>query len=135
MLTFAGKGYSPDFTANFERIAALIASGNETIEITFAPDEICAPLLADPACHCRDQSVLDRDSLAATALSDLLQTAITENTRLQLSPDTLARMRDAFRDGTIRKACEGCQWVPLCDSIAAGNFAGTCLLPSRSPRG
>ena len=33
MLTFVGKGYSPEFVANFERIAGLIASGDQTVGI------------------------------------------------------------------------------------------------------
>ncbi len=135
MLTFVGKGYSPEFTANFDRIVSLIASGAETIEITFAPDDICSPLLTDPVCHCPNQSVLDRDHLAAESLSALLHTPITEDARIHLAADRLDRMRQAFQSGSIRKACEGCQWVPLCDSIAANNFIGTRLLASSAPRG
>jgi len=134
MLTFAGKGYSPDFIANFDRITAQIASGTQTIEITFAPDDICAPLLAEASCHCRNTSVSERDTLAAEALSDLLQQPILPGTSLSLASATLDRMRLAFQSGTIRQACHGCQWSPLCDSIAANNFIGTHLLASRPQR-
>lgn len=134
MLTYAGKGYSPEFIANFDRVTSLVASGTETIQITFAPDDICSPLLTDPACHCRNQNVLDRDHLASTALSALLQTPIAENATVALTTDRLDHMRHAFQSGSIRKACEGCQWVPLCDSIASGNFIGTHLLASRAIR-
>jgi uncharacterized protein len=128
MLTFAGKGYSPGFVANFERIVNLIASGEHSIEVVFAPDDICAPLLADAACHCRNASVAERDRLAAEALTDLLHRPIRGGATLQLDPSTLERMRAAFQAGTIRAACKGCQWSPLCDSIATDNFIETRLL-------
>jgi len=131
MLTFAGKGYSPDFIANFERIAALVASGNQTVEVVFAPDEICAPLLSDPACHCGNESVMERDHLAAEALTRLLQQPVCENAKLQLTPVILDHMREAFRAGTIRKACQGCQWSPFCDAIAQDNFSETRMIQFR----
>lgn len=128
MLTFAGKGYSPEFVANFERIARLIAAGDQTVEIVFGPDDICAPILADSNCHCGNSSVSERDRLAAEALTDLLKQPVRENTRLQLDHGTLDRMREAFAAGTIRKACQGCHWSPFCDAIARNRFTETRLL-------
>jgi hypothetical protein len=127
MLTFAGEGYGAEFIANFARIARLISSGEQTVEIVFAPDDICAPLLADPACHCRNATVAERDRLAAEALTDLLHQPIEQNARLQLDHPTLDRMRQAFAAGTIRQACKGCEWSPLCDKIAADAFRKTSL--------
>jgi uncharacterized protein len=128
MLTFAGKGYSPEFIANFERIASLIASGDQTMEIVFGPDDICTPILADSNCHCENPSVSERDRLAAEALADLLKQPVREDTELHLNPATLTRMREAFAAGTIRKACQGCQWSPFCDAIAEDKFTQTWLL-------
>lgn len=134
MLTFVGKGYSALFIANFERIAQRIAAGDQIIDITFGPDDICAPILSDPACHCRNSTISERDSLAADALGDLLQQPIHPGAHITLTDATLDRLRQAFRAGTIRRACHGCQWVPLCDSIAASNFIDTRLLASRPSR-
>ena len=134
MLTFAGEGYSPDFIANFERITRSIAAGNQTVEITFAPDDICAPLLTEESCHCRNASVDERDTLAAESLAQLLEMPIDPGAQITLTATTLDRMRQAFREGTIRKACRGCQWVPLCDGIAANNFIDTRLLTAHTPR-
>lgn len=128
MLTFAGKGYSPEFNSNFERIARLIASGDHTVEIVFAPDDICAPLLADPACHCDNSSVAERDRLAGEALADLLHQPIHQSAKIHLTRDTLDRMRAAFAAGTIRKACTECQWSSFCDAVANDNFRETRLL-------
>jgi uncharacterized protein len=132
MLTFVGKGYSPEFVANFERIARLIASRDQTIEIVFAPDDICAPLMSDQSCHCRNASVLERDRLAAVALTDLLQRSVLQGAKFQLNSETLDRMRAAFQAGTIRKACRGCQWSEFCDDIAKENFSQTRLLCDNS---
>lgn len=128
MLTFSGSGYSPDFIANFERIARMVASGGHTLQMVFGPDDICSPILSDPECHCRSAGVLERDRLAAEALTGLLQQPVNENESLQLSPDTLDQMRAAFARGTIRKACQGCQWSPLCDAIAKNSFSESILL-------
>lgn len=128
MLTFVGKGYSPEFTANFERVMRLIASGNQEVEIVPGPDDLCAPLLNDPACHCRNASVLERDRLAAEALTDLLRQPVLEGSILRLTQSVLDELRSAFRAGTIRKACRGCQWSDFCDEIAAKNFSETVLL-------
>jgi uncharacterized protein len=132
MLTFAGEGYTAEFVANFERIARLIASGDQTIEFVFAPDDICAPLMADPACHCLNSSVLNRDQLAAEALANLLHKPTRDGGRLQLNLQILDQMRQAFRAGTIRTACQGCQWSPLCDAIAKTDFRETTLLGGNS---
>jgi hypothetical protein len=132
MLTYAGKGYSADFTTNFDHIAAQIASGNQIVEIAFGPDDVCAPLLADVTCHCHGASVFERDTLAAESLSQLLQRSIEPGTQIALTTATLDRMRQAFRAGTIRRACHGCQWVPLCDGIAASSFIDTRMLTFRS---
>jgi uncharacterized protein len=128
MLTFAGEGYSAEFVTNFERIARRIARGTQAIEIVFGPDDICAPILDDSSCHCLNASIRERDRLAAVALADLLQQPIEEAALLQLNRETLDHMRTAFAAGTIRKACVGCQWSPICDSIAKNNFSQTALL-------
>lgn len=127
MLTFAGEGYSPEFVTNFDRIARLVAAGGQTVEIVFAPDDICAALLEDAQCHCREASVYARDGMAAEALTGLLRQPVVESARIELTEEILERMRDAFATGTIRKACQGCQWSPLCDGIASGGFSNTSL--------
>lgn len=129
MLTFVGEGYSPAFVANFEAVLHRIVAAKEPIQIVEGPDDICAPLLSDAACHCHNASIGSRDHLAAESLTILLKTSIQPGQILDLSAPTLALLRQAFAAGTIRAACTGCKWNPLCDSIAAANFAGTKLKP------
>jgi uncharacterized protein len=128
MLTFIGKGYSPAFVANLEQVVRRLSTGTETIEIVVGPDAICAPLLCEADCHCHRASVLERDRLAMQAISALLARPLGPGSHLLLSPADLGQLRAAFAAGTIREACTGCQWKPLCDDIAGNQFANTLLL-------
>lgn len=132
ILTFAGKGYSPGFVQNLQQVVDRIAHTDDPILIVDGPDDICAPLLTpqqdEATCHCLQPSVQQRDHLAAEALTNLLQLPIQPGQTLQLQPPTLHLMRTAFAAGTLRAACNGCQWKPFCDSIAHSNFTGTRLL-------
>ena len=128
MLTFAGKGYTPAFVANFEQVASRIAAGDEAIQIVDGPDDICAPLLTESTCHCHNSSVTLRDRLAAAAISDLLFLPIDAGTHLSSAQNLLPILREAFVTGTIRQACIGCQWKPTCDVIATNGFIETRLL-------
>jgi hypothetical protein len=145
MLTFIGKGYSPAFVANLEQVVRRLATGTETIEIVAGPDDICAPLLrecgesGEADCHCHRPSVVERDRLATQAISALLDRSevsdrsLAPGAHLTLTHADLDQLRAAFAAGTIRAACTGCQWKPLCDDIAANQFADT-LLVNHPPR-
>ena len=139
MLTFIGKGYSPAFVANLEQVVRRLATGTETIHIVAGPDDICAPLLGafgEPGnadCHCHRASVVERDRLATQAISALLDRSLAPGAQFLLTHADLDNLRTAFAAGTIRQACTGCQWKPLCDGIAATGFAATLLLPSSTP--
>ena len=122
LLTYVGKGYSPAFTANYDVIAGRLGAG-EDILIVDGPDDICAPLLSERAPHCLNDSVIERDRLAAADVSDLLGQPIEVGLVLKLETSTLARLRDAFSTGSVRRACEGCEWSELCTAIAAGGYA------------
>nr|WP_196242346.1 DUF1284 domain-containing protein [Azospirillum oleiclasticum] len=126
MLTYVGRGYSPAFTANYDRVLERLAAGEE-IELVTGPDDICAPLLDDPGAHCRLDRIRDRDEAAALAVGALLGRAIPPGERLVPTPVLVARLRAAFRDGTIRAACAGCEWSELCTAVAAADFAGARL--------
>ena len=137
MLTFVGKGYSPAFVANLEQVVRRIATGTETIEIVAGPDVICAPLLtgpnAEPDCHCLRPSVTLRDQHAVQDIQTFLQQPLALGDHIFLSHHDLDRLRAAFAAGSIRTACAGCQWHPLCDDIAAKGFADTVLLATITP--
>lgn len=127
ILTYAGNGYSPAFTANMTVIAGRIAEG-ETIEIVSGPDDICAPLLSEPEPHCHRESVAERDRRASLALGQIVNRhRPTPGSRLVMTPDQIDRLRQSFRDGNFRVACAGCQWHELCSEIAGNDFADTIL--------
>lgn len=94
------------------RLVPRILSG-EAIEIVAGPDAICTPLLTEPDCHCRRDSVAARDRAAADALG------VRTGEVLSLTPERVAAMRADFAAGTIRAACRGCEWDGLCSEVAA----------------
>lgn len=124
LLTYVGKGYSPAFTVNYDAIAERLSRG-EDILLVSGPDDICAPLLDGPGPHCFNESVVERDRLAARDVGDLLALPVQPGIRLDFDAAILARMRQAFSVGGVRKACGGCEWSELCGTIAAGGFAET----------
>ena len=131
LLTWSGKGYSPAFTAGFTAIATRIAAG-EAVVLVEGPDDVCAPMLDSPDCHCRNDSAAGRDARALRDVALLLGRPLAAGQRLVLEPGTLARMRRAFASGSIRGACAGCEWSGLCRDIADDGFAGA-VLPAPQP--
>ena len=128
MLTYVGKGYTPDFTANYDVIVARLGAG-EAIEIVAGPDDICAPLLAGGDHHCHNDSVVERDRLAGMDVADVLglDAAIGPGARLVIDRERLENLRRAFAQGVTRRACGGCEWSALCTGIAAKGFAAVRL--------
>ncbi|WP_455272408.1 DUF1284 domain-containing protein [Rhizobium herbae] len=128
MLTFVGKGYTVAFTENYIRIATRLSEG-EDILVVEGPDDICAPMLGEADKHCLCDSVTDRDKKATEAVEALL--GMTAGPGAQIVPDAdfLRRMREAFGGGTIRDACQRCEWSPLCTGIAASGFDGVLVAP------
>ncbi len=132
MLTYVGKGYTPGFTVNYDRVAARLNAG-EDIEIVSGPDDICAPLLADPDAHCFSQSVVIRDQKALVSIAHLLDGAVTVHTHVTPDESFMKKLRSGFRDGTVRSACAGCEWANLCNDVAASNYCGVRIAPQLNP--
>lgn len=124
LLTYAGKGYSADFTQNYDAIARRLSQG-ESILIVDGPDDICAPLLADADAHCRRESVIERDRKAADDVGRLVKATIRAGLTLQITGERLGVLRAAFGRGHTRAACSGCEWNELCSAIASSGFVGT----------
>lgn len=125
-LTFVGKGYTPAFTANYRRIVARLNEG-VAAEIVDGPDDICAPMLAEPEHHCLNDSVAERDAQALADLAALLGEPLRVGMTLTLDAAKIARLRAIFAQGEGRQACAGCQWHTLCTDIAASGYAGVRL--------
>ncbi|MDG4880565.1 DUF1284 domain-containing protein [Mesorhizobium sp. WSM4884] len=121
LLTYVGKGYSPAFTANYDKVVGRLGEG-EAVLIVSGPDDICAPMLDEPEPHCLRESAAERDGLAARDVGALLGRPVQAGDRLALDPAGLARMRTAFSSGQTRQACSGCEWSGLCGAVAAGGF-------------
>lgn len=121
-LTYAGKGYNAAFVANYDAIAGRIAAG-ECIRIVAGPDDVCAPLCrASEQPHCLGSRAAERDKRAARDLEPLIGCPVAAGAHLRVDGQCLTRLRSAFARGTLRAACEGCQWHSVCTSVALGNF-------------
>lgn len=126
ILTHVGEGYSPAFTANLAVIIGRIGAGEDVV-IVDGPDEICAPLLGGSEPHCHRKSVVARDRAAADDIGELLALPLEPGTRLSLDEAVIQRFRREFAAGRIRSACGGCDWTPLCSSVAEGGYTGAFL--------
>ena len=130
LLTYVGKGYSPAFTANFDRLAARISDG-EAVLLVDGPDDVCAPLLTDtngPEPHCLRDGARRRDAQAASAVGGVLGRPVPTGSRITLDPVTIRTLRRAFIAGTVRSACIGCEWYDLCSTVAAEGFDGALVV-------
>lgn len=131
MLTYIGKGYSQNFTENYDAIIEKLNEPHSMIEIIKGPDDICAPRLCDKddSCHhCHDSEIIQNDM---SALSDIQKIKGFENIafghKTALSPDIIETLRKEFKNGKIRTACIGCPWHDLCTEISLNNFKTTRL--------
>ncbi len=133
MLTYVGKGYSPEFTHNFDALTSRLAAGDEVLLVE-GPDAVCAPLCeSEGACaHCYGAEVRLRDQRAVQELAPLLGWTVRVGSRMRLDAALLARLRTAYASGEIRGACAGCEWADLCARIASAGYEGVRLRMPKS---
>lgn len=129
LLTYVGKGYSPAFVAGMDAVVARLRAGAGVLLVE-GPDDICAAHVvecADP--HCLRPRASGRDAAALLSVGPLFGRTLAPGDTLDYSPTELDRLRQAFRDGTIRTACAGCEWTDLCTGIAGEGFSDVRLAP------
>ena len=128
ILNYIGKGYSESFTQNYDHITQRINQGEHAIKIVRGPDAICAPLKDDPDnYHCENESVQRRDDTTLQDLTRLLGHSIDYGDSLTLDQNFIENARQAFKNHTIRTACQGCEWFELCESISQDDYKDTKL--------
>jgi hypothetical protein len=130
MLTYARRGYTPRFTSGMDDLIVRLGQGEE-ITVVAGPDDICLPWLTDPdkpagpdtlQPHCHEPRIDGRDRHAAADIGRLLGLPIETGTRLRLDSNLLTKLRTAFREGSIRTGCAGCQWQSFCDDLSQDDF-------------
>ncbi|WP_331373633.1 DUF1284 domain-containing protein [Sinorhizobium chiapasense] len=126
LLTFVGEGYTPSFTRNYHVVAGRLSAG-EPIEIVEGPDDICAPMLGLAEVHCHNENIGCRDSRALAAAADLLGLPLGPGSVLILDDRRLQDLRGAFALGSVRAACDDCEWSALCTRVAREGFAGAVV--------
>jgi hypothetical protein len=128
MLTYVGKGYTPGFTVNYDRVARRL-NGGEEIEIVSGPDDICAPLLGDETAHCFKKGVSERDIKALMSVTEWLGLTLQIGSRVVPDEAFIEMLRAGFKREPLRSACSGCEWTGLCDRVSASNFCGVKIAP------
>lgn len=109
---YQGKGYSPEFVKNYDRISAdLKHSGpvgdTALIEVVEKTDSICAPCPSKRGDLCETQAKIEQlDSAHAKILS------IKEGDVLSWG-EAKARIAMAFTDDAFESACAPCSWKAL----------------------
>ena len=95
------------------------------------PDAICGGLTPDDrrACNhdCANAETMELDRLAVRDVGGLL--GIDFAGSIEMDRSTVAKLRAAFADRSIRSACQRCPWSDFCDQIAADGFVETKLFP------
>jgi hypothetical protein len=129
VLTFEGAGYTARFTRNLAAIVERLNAGEEALIIA-GPDDICVPVMGDADSHCGLARVEARDALALEAVSALTGQPLSPGTTLHLDAETTRLFRSSFAKGTIRAACEACEWHGLCTRIGTRGFDRTRLMPN-----
>ena len=136
LLPYVGHGYTPDFTQNFNGIAERLGQG-APVEIVAGMDDICTALHCGDngdykdAGHCLREKAVERDNLALQDVGAVLGLALVAGQKLDLTAERVEMMRQCFADGSLRKACHGCEWFDTCSGIAACGFDGVKLFPSK----
>jgi len=128
-----GKGYSKAFTDNMTAIINRINQGENTVKITEGPDDICKVNLSESpeTCHCAEQKITQSDERALSDLKQHFDKNINYGQIIDLTPDVIFSLRSAFIAGTIRSACEGCEWINLCNKVSGNSYSDTVLWDSR----
>ncbi|MHA7772698.1 DUF1284 domain-containing protein [Roseibium sp. M-1] len=128
LMTYLGKGYTPAFVANYSRIVRRLNDG-ESVRLVRGPDDLCQPMLTEPACHCHNESVRLRDAQAAADVGTVLGVDLDTVEDVRLDADSVKQLRNAFAAGSVRTACTGCEWHALCSEVAQNGFRGCRLAP------
>lgn len=129
LLTYKGKGYTPEFSLNFTRIVRRLSRGEEAMIVAGA-DDLCQPMLCQPDFHCADDHTREIDRQALADMGRLLGRDLSPGDRLVFDAQGVTRLRQAFLAGEIRTACQACSWQAHCNSIAESGFHQTRLKPS-----
>ena len=125
LTTFAGKGYSPDFSANLSRVFGAAQRGElSRLRATSKADLICG------ACpHLEDGSAADgcafSASIAARDRRMLRALGWRENQEVDFAA-AMDIIHERHRE-LMRQVCRGCDWEALC---AEERFT---LRPAKSP--
>jgi hypothetical protein len=106
---FEGKGYSPTFVKNFERIVKILKTNPDghQMQVIEALDDICQPCPNHNHKQCASQALIQRlDAAHAEILQLKPEEELTWN-------QALKRLKKQMTLPRFHQACEPCQWKKL----------------------
>jgi len=131
ILTYIGKGYTKNFTDNYDEVIRKLDKGDCEVQIISGPDDICSPRLCDTKdtnCHCNEKSIIDRDNEALIDFQSIHElSSLKMNSVIPFTKTLINALRIHYKTGIIRTACKGCEWIDLCNNIVKDDFKGTKL--------
>lgn len=143
LLTYVGRGYSPDFVRAMDALAAHVTSGG-AMQLCVGPDVLCASLTtAQGGCgaHCHLDRNAERDRVALHEVGSLLGRAMQPGTWEVLTAEKIYALRQTLQPldaqaalTGLRSACGGCEWLELCRDVSADGFAQSRIAPTPRPR-
>jgi hypothetical protein len=110
--TYQGKGYSPDFVANMNRVWAHAKRG--------AVGDVQATSEADPICHAcphlrdRDDPVSCKFQTSIGARDRRMIQAMGWEENQQVSFEDVMEVVHTRHKDLMDQVCNGCDWVPIC---------------------
>ncbi len=112
LTTYQGKGYSPDFVENMNRIWASARTG--------AIGTVAAHAQADPICHACPHLTDRGDPISCTFQSSIgardrrMLAAMGWEENQQVSFESAMQTVHDRHGELMAKVCGGCDWVPIC---------------------
>lgn len=130
MLTWAGKGYTPEFTRTFDVAMEILVKGTARIHIVKGNDDLCDTISPEttPNYHCKSRTIMHRDETALQNIREVMGFPVRVDGIFPLTPRLQEAFQRRFKAGDTRKgACISCQFNSFCTDLAANNFADTRL--------
>lgn len=110
---FRGKGYSPEYVANFWKIFDRLKSDDsEFVEVIQGPDDICRPCPNNFEGKCTPSGIIDEPRIRS--LDDAFQKSLSVQIGEKISwNEVKTRIVENISDEVFEKNCAPCAWKKL----------------------
>lgn len=113
ILHFIGKGYSEPFVLNMRRVIRILRQEQAMVKLMMGADEICGSCSNNVQGVCRQEPTPARFDGRCLSRCGLREGQLLSWTTLR---ETV--QKEILEKGYLSRICDGCQWLPLCQSVA-----------------